>query len=97
MSVKCRGKVLYFARDAEAALVREHLEKGGQAISLAGGTIVSRHMAQVVPVLEVNQLPSPVPMASLLAAVGVGVALGLTPHAVRDGIAAALAQKVDAV
>ncbi|HEX7507970.1 MAG TPA: cyanophycin synthetase [Polyangia bacterium] len=89
MAVKCRGKIVYFARDAEAALMREHLDKGGQLVSLEKGTIVARHMAQLVPILEVDQLRSP-PLASLLAAVGVGVALGLTPHAVREGITAAL-------
>jgi len=43
-----------------------------------------------VPILEVGQLRSPPPMAILLAAVGAGVALGLTPHAIRDGVAAVL-------
>lgn len=90
MAVKCRGKIVYFARDAEAALMREHLDKGGQIVSLEKGTIVARHMAQIVPILEVDQLRSPPPLASLLAAVGVGAALSLTPHAVREGIAAAL-------
>jgi cyanophycin synthetase len=90
MAVKCRGKIVYFARDAEAALMREHLDKGGQLVSLEKGTIVARQMAQLVPILEIDQLRSPPPLASLLAAVGVGVALGLTPHAVREGIATAL-------
>jgi cyanophycin synthetase len=90
MAVKCRGKIVYFARDGEAALMREHLDKGGQVVSLDKGTVVARHMAEVVPILEVDQLSSPLPIASLLAAVGAGMALGLTPHAVRDGIAAAL-------
>jgi cyanophycin synthetase len=90
MAVKCRGKIVYFARDAEAALMREHLDKGGQLVSLQKGTIVARHMAQIVPILEVDQLRLPPPLASLLAAVGAGVALGLTPRAVREGIAAAL-------
>ena len=88
MSVKCRGKIVYFARDAEAELVREHLDKGGQAISLAGDTIVVRHIAQLVPILEVEHLHAPI--ASLLAAVGAGVALGLTQSIIRDGITAAL-------
>jgi cyanophycin synthetase len=89
MAVKCRGKIVYFARDGEAELMREHLDKGGQVVSLEKGTVVARHMAEVVPILEVDQLGSPLPIANLLAAVGAGMALGLTPHAVRDGIAAA--------
>ena len=89
MAVKCRGKVVYFARDAEAAMVREHLDKGSQAITLSGDTIVSRQLAQLVPILEIGQLRSPPPMAILLAAIGAGVVLGLTPHAIRDGIASA--------
>ena len=88
MSTKCRGKIVYFARDAEAELVREHLDKGGQVISLAGNTIVARHMAQLVPILEVDNLHAPI--ASLLAAVGAGVALGLTLHVIRNGITEAL-------
>jgi cyanophycin synthetase len=92
MAVKCRGKIVYFARDGEAALMREHLDKGGQVVSLDKGTVVARHMAEVVPILEIDQLGSPLPIANLLAAVGAGMALGLTPHAVRDGIAAALRQ-----
>jgi len=91
MAVKCRGKIVYFARDAEAPLIREHLDKGGQVVSLEKGTVVAKQMAQLVPILEVDQLRSPLPMASLLAAVGAGVALGMTPHAIREGMAAALA------
>jgi cyanophycin synthetase len=93
MAVKCRGKIVYFARDAERRWCASTWTRVARPSSLEKGTIVARHMAQLVPILEVDQLGSPLPMANLLAAVGAGVALGLTPHAVRDGIAAALVPK----
>jgi cyanophycin synthetase len=90
MAVKCRGKIVYFARDAAAAPMREHLDNGGQVVSLEKGTIVAGHTAQLVPILEVDKLGSTLPIANLLAAVGAGMALGLTPHAIREGIASAV-------
>jgi cyanophycin synthetase len=104
MAEKCRGRTLYFSRDGQSPLVREHLGKGGQAVFMANGAIVASYIAShtenLVPMFEFDHPHASDPSAlpgltdALLAAVGTGVALGLTPHSVREGIEAVLANAV---
>jgi cyanophycin synthetase len=91
MAVKCRGRILYFSRDGQSPLVREHLDQGGQAVFMADGAIVASHTEKLLPMFEIAAGAMPALMERLLAAVGAGVALGLTPHSVREGIETALA------
>jgi len=95
MAEKCRGRTLYFSRDEQSALVREHMGKGGQAVFVANGAIVASHMGKSLPMFELdrsNTIGATLALTEhLVAAVGAGVALGLTPHSVREGIEAALA------
>jgi cyanophycin synthetase len=94
MAEKCRGRILYFSRDGQAPLMREHMDKGGQAVFLADHAIVANHMDKLVPTFEFDPSSAlgrmPTPTLPLLAAVGAGLALGLTPHSIREGIEAAL-------
>jgi cyanophycin synthetase len=92
MAAKCRGRTLYFSREGQSPLLREHLDKGGQAVFVAEGAIVVHHMNQILPVLELDRPDSMPPGAppslveDLLAVVGAGTALGLSPRTIREGI-----------
>jgi cyanophycin synthetase len=92
MAEKCRGRVLYFARDGQAAVVREHLARGGQAVFVSDGAIVAAQGERTQRVLTIDQLRSPalgLPwmwLDNVLAAAGAGIALGLSPSAIRQGI-----------
>ncbi len=95
MAEKCRGRTLYFSRDGQSPLVREHLSKGGQAVFVAEGAIVVNHMNQILPVYELDRPGSLPPAPStlvedLLAAVGAATALGLSLRAIREGLEGAL-------
>jgi cyanophycin synthetase len=94
MAVKCRGRILYYSRDRQSQVVREHLGKGGQAVFIADGAIVTSHMDKVQPMFVLDRSTAlgatPALVESLLAAVGAGAALELTPHSVREGIEAGL-------
>ena len=100
MAEKCRGRTLYFSRDGQSQVMRNHLAQGGQAVFVDGKTIVASQAGHSFALLAPDWLlsyPSRTPSRSpaaleheLLAAVGAGLALGLTPHALRAGIDKAL-------
>jgi cyanophycin synthetase len=96
MAVKCRGRTLYFGRDGQSPLLCEHLGKGGQAVFIVDGAIVTSQMEKPLPMFELDPSIGATPelMEGLLAAVGAGVALGLTPHSVREGIETALVASI---
>jgi cyanophycin synthetase len=92
MAEKCRGGIVYFAAEGDAGPLPEHLAKGGRAVFVSGGAIVAAQGGQVQRLFEVDKLRSQafgLPQAwldNLLAAAGAGVALGLTPTAIRQGL-----------
>jgi cyanophycin synthetase len=95
MAQKCRGGVVYFAREPSSDLVREHLAKGGRAVSVSESALVMLHGDQVQRLLEVDSVRSPafglpqILVDNLLAAAAAGVALGLPPGTIRQGLASA--------
>ena len=95
MADKCRGRTLYFGRDGQSPLLRDHLAKGGQAVFVADSAIVANHKDQILPIFEFGEAsPRPLDPAlleHLLAAVGAGMALGLPMRSIREGIEGALA------
>ena len=103
MAEKCRGRTILFAHDGQSVPVREHLAKGGQAVFIAEGAIVTRHAERSLPLFEIDRLharpfgATPMLIENLLAAVAGAVALGLTPYAVRQGIEAVLDQEGDSL
>jgi cyanophycin synthetase len=100
MTEKCRGRTLYFSRDGQSPLVRDHLAKGGQAVFVADGAIVVSQMDKLVPIFEIDHQGVPsvpsVPVEDLLAAVGAGMALGLPLRSIREGIEGVLAVRLGA-
>ena len=103
MAEKCRGRTILFARDGQSAPIREHLAKGGQAVFLAEGAIVMREAERSLPLFDIDRLRSrplganAMLIEDLLAASAGGVALGLTPHSIREGIESAINQQSDAL
>jgi cyanophycin synthetase len=98
MAGKCRGGVIFFAIDGRSTVVQAHLEAGGQAIIVDKGHIVVARQGQSVPMASLDLLAtepfarSPTSLENLLAAIGAGVALGLSPDVIRQGIAEAATQ-----
>ncbi len=95
MAEKCRGRILYFAAQEPPALLRQHVDKGGTAVLIEGEHIVVTQKGQssrILPVAAAVGPPSRLATEDVVAAVAGAVALGLTTHAVRQGIAAVLGQ-----
>ncbi|MBN2575701.1 MAG: cyanophycin synthetase [Deltaproteobacteria bacterium] len=92
MAGKCKGGIVYFAPDPRAGPLGEHLAAGGRAVFVANETIVVGHGTQVQRLFELANLRSPLPglpqlvVENLLAAAGAGLALGLPPGAIRQGL-----------
>lgn len=83
MATLCDGKVIFFARDAAAPALAEHLAKGERALFLRDGRIVLAASGG-----EVAKMPLP-PQAdadAMLAAVAAAWALDLAPDLIRAGI-----------
>ena len=96
MAEKCRGRVIYFAAQGMPDVVRQHIEKGESAILVEDGHVVAAHKGQTLRIFPLDLLgaqtsgQAPILIEAVLAAVAGGIALGLTTHAIRQGIEAAL-------
>jgi cyanophycin synthetase len=92
MAEKCRGRVIYFAAQGTPDIVRQHIEKGESAVLLADGHVVAVQKGQtsrILPLALLGAPPSgqaPTLIEGVLAAVAGGIALGLSTHAIRQGI-----------
>ena len=92
MAEKCRGRIVYFAPDGNAAPLADHLAKGGLAVFVSEGGIVAAHGPQLQRIIDLDRLRSPAlglpsfVLDNLLAATGAGLALGLSPGAIRQGL-----------
>jgi cyanophycin synthetase len=92
MADKCRGRVVYFAAGEPPALIREHIDTGGPAVFVSGGHLVAVQKGVSSPIASLDLLGGRSPAEDVVAAVAGGVALGLTSHAIRQGIETALRQ-----
>jgi len=97
MAEKCRGRILYFASREATDLMHQHVDKGGSAVFVSGDHIVAVQKGQASRLLPLAVLsvlagwPSAQSLISpddVVAAVAGGLALGLTAHAIRQGIEA---------
>jgi cyanophycin synthetase len=95
MAEKCKGGVVYFSVDGEAGPLPEHLAKGGRAAFVSNGALVAAQGGQLQRLVELARLRSPTlglphfALENLLACAAAGIALGLTPNAIRRGLEAA--------
>lgn len=84
------GEVIYFARDGELPVLREHCVQGGRAVFIRAGQLVLAREGHETPFLEMASLQPHLvagPMAdSLLAAVAAAWALGLGTDVIRAGL-----------
>ncbi len=95
MAGKCKGGVVFFGPDGVTGPLPEHLARGGGATFLSGAPTPAIAMAQggqVHRLFELEPLRSPtlgLPptlLDNLLAAAATGLALGLSPAAIRHGL-----------
>jgi cyanophycin synthetase len=92
MAQKCRGGVVFFAQYARSDFMREHLAKGGRAVAVVDDAIVALHGDQVQRLIALDAVrtePLGLPqmlVENLLAAAGVGIALGLPPGIIKQGL-----------
>ncbi len=83
MATLCDGKVIFFALDASAPTIAEHLGKGERALFLRDGRIVLAAGSDEVAQMG---LPPHADATAMLAAVGAAWALGLPTDLIRAGI-----------
>jgi len=91
MAAYSDGEVIYFGADAAAPLIVDHRKNGGRAVVLRDGMIVLAAASMEAPLLETAAVPllhaSQDHLPGILAALGAGWALGLSPDMLRAGIA----------
>lgn len=81
------GEVVFFGTDAALPQVVEHRRQGGRALLVREGGIVLAAGAQEAPLIELAAVPllaeSAAHLTGILAALGAGWALGLSPELLR--------------
>jgi cyanophycin synthetase len=96
MAEKCRGRIVYFAAEGAGPLLQEHIDKGGPAVFVSDGHVVAAQKGSSARIAALDLLGSqaladaPGSVEAVVAAVAGGVALGLTTHAIRQGLETAL-------
>jgi cyanophycin synthetase len=84
------GEVIFFGADAAAPLIVEHRRKGGRAVVVRDKSIVLAAATLEAPLIDLAAVPllesSLVHLPGILAALGAGWALGLSPEMLRAGI-----------
>jgi cyanophycin synthetase len=92
MAKLCRGSVIFFSRNADSAVLRDHRAKGGKAVTVRDGAIViavgreERRVARIadLPLTHAGRIGFQVD--NILAAVAAGYALGISIDTIRTGI-----------
>lgn len=86
----CDGEVIFFSADAALPTIVEHRRKGGRAVVIREQKIVLAAASLEAPLVDLATVPllqeSSEHLAGILAALGAGWALGLTPELLRAGI-----------
>jgi cyanophycin synthetase len=84
------GEVIYFGADAAAPVIVAHRQQGGRAVVLRDGQIILAAASLEAPLIAVTAVPllhtSQEHLPGILAALGAGWALGLSPDMLRAGI-----------
>jgi len=92
MAERCRGAVLWYARDPAHPVVAAALAQGGRAVVARDGAICLVTGSTAEPPLSLSLVPltgagqAPAPVADLLPAVAAAWALGLAPDLIRAGL-----------
>ncbi|MCX8087585.1 MAG: cyanophycin synthetase [Rhodocyclaceae bacterium] len=84
------GEVIFFSADAAMPRIVEHRRKGGRAVVVREDMIVLAAASLEAPLVKLSLIPllseSREHLAGILAAIGAGWALGLSPELLRAGI-----------
>ncbi|MCX8018738.1 MAG: cyanophycin synthetase, partial [Rhodocyclaceae bacterium] len=90
MAELCDGEVIFFSSKAALPAIVEHRRKGGRAVVVRDDKIVLAAASLEAPLVELSLVPlieeSQEHLAGILAALGAGWALGLSPELLRAGI-----------
>jgi cyanophycin synthetase len=92
MAEYCDGKVVFFSRHAESALINEHLSEGGRAVVVRNDAVVLALGDEQSELIKLAQVPvladsaDPVRLNSVLAAVAAAWALSITQELIRAGL-----------
>jgi cyanophycin synthetase len=90
MAELCDGEVIFFGADAALPIIVDHRRKGGRAVVVRDQNIVLSAASLEAPLIELAAIPllrkSTEHLGGILAALGTGWALGLTPELLRAGI-----------
>ena len=90
MARLCQGEVIFFSRFGTSDPLKEHLAKGGRAIFSRDGQIVMARGEDIQPLMAISTVPllqlRSDALESVLAAVGVGVAMNLSREIMATGI-----------
>ena len=93
MAAHCPGTVLFFARDGGNPILKNHLIHGGRAVTIRDRCIVFVENHRETAIARLADVPLThgggvaFQIENALAAVGAACALGLTPDAIRTGLA----------
>ena len=86
----CDGEVILFGADAALPAIVEHRRQGGRAVVVRDQDIVLAAASLEAPLVNVSLVPllqdSQEHLAGILAALGAGWAIGLSPELLRAGI-----------
>lgn len=100
MAEYCDGEVMYFARDS--ALLAEHLQQGGRAVTLRDGKILLCNGADEQSLIALTRIPllgdgqDPQQLDNILAAIAVAWSLQVAPALMRAGLETYLPQPLTA-
>jgi cyanophycin synthetase len=92
MATRCKGNVVFFARDAENVVIQKHRLTGGRAVVVREHTIMLVEGDCEIPLLPINRVPLThegrigFQVENTLAAVGAAWSLGLTREVIRAGL-----------
>jgi len=92
MAKLCRGSVIYFGRNPESPVLRNHRSNGGKAVTVRDGAIVIAIGREERQVARIADLPLThggrvgFQVDNLLASVAAGYALGISLETIRTGI-----------
>lgn len=92
MATRCPGKVIFFARDPDHAVILKHRAAGGRAVVVREGTIMLIEGDCEIPLVPINRVPLThegrigFQIENSLAAVGAAWGLGLTREVIRAGL-----------
>ncbi len=92
MAPLCDGEVIFFGHEFEAAVIGEHLAKGGRAVFVRERKIILATGLEAHAIADLAKIPMSADtpqidqIENILAAIGAAWALGISPDVIRTGV-----------